>query len=173
MIPLWEWLKQVVTPKEVKPPPSFGGAGATEEWEPTPGARVPLGLRQRNPGHVRPLTTGEWRAQTGVANGFSIFDNYGNGIRAMALNLRTYYRKHGLNTLTGIISRYAPSSENDVGAYVRAVAQRSGLSELGALNLEDEDVMVRLVTAMIHHEQGVQPFGDEFVRAHVRRGLAA
>jgi len=33
VIPLWEWFKQVVTPKEVKPPPSFGGAGATtESW---------------------------------------------------------------------------------------------------------------------------------------------
>ena len=45
----------------------------------------------------------------------------------MAVNLLTYQRQHGLDTVKGILNRWAPPSENDTGAYVQTVSRALGL----------------------------------------------
>jgi hypothetical protein len=165
-------LRRMFRPAPPAPPPA--PATPAEVYQPRDG-RVPLGLRQNNPGNLRPLANGEqWRGQTGVANGFCVFADMGDGLRAMALNLRTYYRKHGLDTIAEVVARYAPAGDrNNVPAYVASVCENTGYKPHERLDLEREDTMVALVRAMVRHEQGQMPFSEVYLRAHVRRGLRA
>jgi hypothetical protein len=46
---------------------------------------------------------------------------------AFYLLTRTYYHKYRLYTIRGIISRWAPSSENDTSAYIANVSRLTGI----------------------------------------------
>ncbi len=48
------------------------------------------------------------------------------GIRALARTLISYQVKHGLRTIRQKIGRWAPASENDTVAYIKAVCEDSG-----------------------------------------------
>lgn len=52
------------------------------------------------------------------------FDNSDYGVRAQLMTLKNYSKKHGINTLIGITSRYAPygHGDNDPAAYARTLA---------------------------------------------------
>ena len=49
---------------------------------------------------------------------FAQFENVDYGIRAIYRILKTYREKHGLNTIEGIINRWAPPNENDTDSYI-------------------------------------------------------
>lgn len=112
------------------------------------------GERNNNPGNIR-ITPINWQGKVaGTDKSFETFADARAGIRALAVNLRTYQNVHGLNTVRQIITRYAPASENDTGAYVRAVANALGVGPDEAINLADRQTLVDLVTAIIKHENG-------------------
>lgn len=68
---------------------------------------------------------------------FARFDTPENGIRALGKLLQTYQRVYGLNTVAKIISRWAPSNENDTAAYVRSVERRIGLAPGAKIQLTE------------------------------------
>jgi len=113
----------------------------------------PLGLRNNNPGNLR-----RWK-DTPIVSGFAAFDSPADGLRAMAGNLRAYQRM-GLTSLDQIISRWAPASENNTAAYISAVSKATGFGAGDALNLNDPEVMQKLMAAMIKQEQGYNPFSS-------------
>ena len=94
------------------------------------------------------------------------------GIRALAVILRNYQRKHGLKTIRAIIARWAPPSENDTEAYVAAVARATGFAADAALDLEDPTTLAALVEAIIEHENGEQPYSDALIEQAVASALA-
>jgi hypothetical protein len=53
-----------------------------------------------------------------------------------------------------IITRYAPASENNTGAYIAAVASAIGRSADDSLDLSDDSLLALLVAAIIKHENG-------------------
>lgn len=131
----------------------------------------PLGIRNCNPGNIRGSHT-KWRGQIGVGKeGFCIFETAAYGLRAMAICLVGYQQNHELNTITGIINRWAPSSENDVAAYVNDVSRRSGFSPSEALNLGMVEVLAKLMAAMVWHENGKQPYNDATLVTAARSGI--
>lgn len=75
------------------------------------------------------------------------------GIRAGFIIIRNYI-KQGHKDVASIISRWAPSSENNTDAYIRHVCEISGLSPFQELHFEDKNTMVALVDAMIRVECG-------------------
>jgi hypothetical protein len=112
------------------------------------------GERNNNPGNIR-ISPINWQGKVaGVDKSFETFADPRAGIRALAVNLRTYQNVHGLNTVRQIITRWAPASENDTGAYVRAVAAALGVGPDDAINLADRQTLADLVTAIIKHENG-------------------
>lgn len=113
------------------------------------------GIRNNNPGNIR-LSTAHWQG-TAVIQGdpaFVTFTAMEYGVRALARTLLTYQRSHGLRTITGIISRWAPGVENDTAAYIRAVALSTGYHSAAILNLADRATLWRVVAAIIKHECG-------------------
>lgn len=131
---------------------------------------APLGVRNNNPGNIR-VSDIPWNGKApGGEGGFERFNTPEDGVSALTQNLLTYQDKHGLNTIEGIINRWAPASDNNnVGAYVSSVAQRTGLDPKAALNLRDPNVMKPLVAAIIQHENGQQPYDPSIIE----RGISS
>ena len=61
----------------------------------------------------------KWIGQVGSNKGFAEFDTQEHAIRAWLVLMRTYRKKYGLTTIKGIISRFAPPSENNTEKYIR------------------------------------------------------
>lgn len=129
---------------------------------------LPRGVRNRNPGNLR-KTDDKWQ---GLADEqpdpeFFTFREAFWGIRALAVTLINYQDRYGLDTVTKIITRWAPYSENDTNAYIRDVAGRMGRHWDERLNVHRYEDLEPLVKAIIWHENGQQPYSQ----AVIDRGL--
>lgn len=134
------------------------------------------GVRNRNPGNIDLNPSNDWVGQMGLEAGvtkprFARFDTPENGIRALGKLLLTYQRKHGLKTVKAIISRWAPSVENDTGAYVRAVEVSTGTRPGAEIDLTRPEVMTGFVKAIIHHENAGFAYPVAVLAEGVRRAL--
>lgn len=78
------------------------------------------------------------------------------GYRAAFKLLNNYQRNYGLDTIRKMIDRWAPSNENHTDAYVRTVAERSGVPADSRITATNRDVMVPVVAAMSFVENGVE-----------------
>ena len=58
----------------------------------------------------------------------------------------------GQRTITDIISKWAPSSENDTASYIKEVAGYMGVGANDEINLADPNVMAKLRSAMARRE---------------------
>lgn len=135
------------------------------------------GVRNNNPGNIDYNQANQWQGQLGLEQGvtsprFARFDTPENGIRALGKLLLTYQRKYGLKTVKAIISRWAPATENDTGAYVRAVEQNTGTAPGADVDLSAPVVLQGFVKAIIHHENAGFAYPEVVLREGVRRALA-
>lgn len=116
--------------------------------------------RNNNPLDLRCLPLPQkWAGQSGIDGSpggpFAIFDNRVSGWRAGVVCLLAYQDKHGINTIDGIVNRWAPGSDgNDTEAYGKTVSQLSGFGVSDVLNMHDGNTMLKLVTAMAVVEGG-------------------
>lgn len=131
---------------------------------------TPRGLRNHNPGNIE-ATAERWQGQTGSDGRFATFETPEAGIRALARTLLTYQERHGLNTIEGIIGRWAPPSENDTAAYARAVGDAIGSSPTAPLNLREPATLRAVTEAIIWHENGQHPYSGAVLRAGVEAAL--
>ena len=116
-----------------------------------PRGRLTRAERNNNPGNIE---DGRFaRSQYGYVGSdgrFAKFSSPEAGFAAMENLLRGRgYAGGGRNTIASIISKYAPSSENNVGAYVGAVERATGIDRHTPLS----PVQIRAVSrAMARHE---------------------
>lgn len=134
------------------------------------------GIRNNNPGNIDYNKNNNWRGQAGIEEGvtnprFARFDTPENGIRALAKLLLNYQRLHKLNTVRGIINRWAPPVENVTSAYVAACARALGVAADEVINLSDRRLLKLLTVAIIRHENGSQPYSDFVIDAGVNEAL--
>lgn len=116
------------------------------------GSSSPLGLRNNNPGNIR------------AGNGFATYPTPQAGLTAMGRNLIAYQDKHGINTIGGIVNRWAPPSENDTGGYVADVARQTGFGVNQPLDLHNPQVLAPLISAITKHENGQNPYSPEMIQ---------
>ena len=131
------------------------------------------GERKCNPGNLDRNTT-QWQgmcADQSADQRFVVFDTPEAGIRALAKVLLSYYHKHGLNTVQGIIDRWAPPGENDTGSYVNHVAGSLGVGKDAALNLDDQECLEALCKAIILHENGRVIYSDAIIAQAVESAI--
>lgn len=121
-------------------------------WNPfgTDATQGTVGNASNNPGNLR---------VPGSKTAFQQFDSPQAGIKAADNQLVTYWEKHHLDTVSGIINRWAPPSENDTGSYIRDVSSRTGFDPDKPLDMSDPKVRAALEAAMFKHE-GVKGFGN-------------
>ena len=127
---------------------------------------TPRGIRNNNPGNIR-KGDDVWQGLAPLAAqldpSFCVFTTPEYGIRALAKILLTYQTRYGLNTVAKIIHRWAPPSENDTAAYALAVAKAVGVAVIQPVDLATGDTMRALVTAIIQHENGQQPYAPDTI----------
>ncbi|WP_250655058.1 hypothetical protein [Alkalimarinus coralli] len=130
--------------------------------------QLPRGIRNNNPGNIENNGIA-WNglSDTQTDSRFYQFNDARYGIRAIARIIKTYSSKYGLNTVRGIINRWAPPHENDTGAYVDHVAAVVGVDPDQLVDVHNETVMTALVTTIIQHENGVQPYDQSLIQEGV------
>lgn len=115
------------------------------------------GLANNNPGNIRRSKVryrGEVRPSRDPE--FRQFETPAWGYRAIFVLLDTYRRRYGLDTLRGMITRWAPPVENRTDAYIRAVADDTGLDPDERLDTRDRRTMVPVAAAISRVENGVK-----------------
>lgn len=125
------------------------------------GGDQPLGIRQNNPGNIR--------SQDG--QGYRSYPDAMEGITATAQNLVAYDKKHGLNTVQGIISRWAPPSENDTNSYIQNVSGMLGVAPDQPLDMKNPETIFGLTNAIIQHENGQNPYSEQQVAMGVMQAM--
>lgn len=130
--------------------------------------QTPRGIRNNNPGNIR--WGDDWKGlvpkDQRTDKSFCQFTTPEYGIRAMIIILRNYQRKYGLNTVSGFIKRWAPPNENNTQAYINSVALATGVTPDQRIDTSDSRFMIKLLQAIIKHENGNQPYSfDTFDRA--------
>jgi hypothetical protein len=74
-----------------------------------------------------------------------------------------YQRRYGLDTIEQMINRYAPPTENITSAYVLHIAEAVGVAPDEPVNVAQFDIAAPMITAMIWHENGKQPYSDQLI----------
>lgn len=137
---VWSWLKGVK---------KFFASG---DVKPVDGTQADVHAKGRtiadrfnNPVNLR-YAAGYETAST--RNGkFAVFPSLDEGVLAAAKQLQIYGTK-GINNIHDIISKWAPSNENNTKAYIGHVVNATGRSEFEKLNLNDTRTLAKLITAM-------------------------
>lgn len=128
---------------------------------------TPRGIRNNNPLNIR-KSADNWQGKIGDDGSFVIFDSPYNGIRAAGRLLRTYANNYSLNTIRGIINRWAPSTENDTESYINHVESASGIFRDTILSAGDYPAVV---SVMIKHENGQNPYDAALIAQAVADGF--
>ncbi|MFU1067560.1 hypothetical protein ACM2K9_15805 [Escherichia coli] len=129
------------------------------------------GIRNNNPGNLEYSKTNPWVGQTGDDGRFAKFETPEHGIRALGRNLMSYQRQ-GIDTVSEIINRWAPPTDkNDTISYIKAVCEQLGVSADEPLDASNPDTLKALCAAIIHHENGSQPYSDQQLTAGVSAAL--
>jgi hypothetical protein len=109
------------------------------------GANNPLNLRDYNQ---------NWDGQSGATRGFVDFEDEYSGVRAADKLLSNYGAEEGIDTLRGIISRFAPPGENATEDYISFVSEQTGIPSEQPIDLADEGTRQRILSAMAKMESG-------------------
>ena len=118
------------------------------------------GERNCNPGNIRHGALWQGMAPEQPDPEFVTFIAPEWGIRAIG-RILLHYETLGLKTVRGLITRYAPSTENNTPAYVSDVAQHLGVGPDDPIHVWSS--LWALLPAIIAHENGEQPYSDELI----------
>lgn len=138
---------------------------------------APRGIRNHNPGNLIDLgidwdglATQEQRTEAQKTESkFCVFSAPWWGIRAMAKLLTRYYYHDNLQTVAGMVSKYAPGHENPTDAYTDNIASQLMVTPGGHLDLNFNSLAI-MVRAMINFENGGQPYTWEIPAGIIMAG---
>lgn len=129
----------------------------------------PLGIRNRNPGNLR------FANQYGAIRGEGGFAKFGNdeaGISALHRQLGLYFGR-GINTISKIVNKYAPASDNNnVPAYINALMRATGKGAHETLDFGDTETIISLMNGIINQEVGRGHYSRNQIGGVVRRNSA-
>lgn len=118
---------------------------------------IPRGIRSNNPGNIRESfgdkTHWEGERATDDDKAFEEFETMEHGLRALIIVLRVYITKHGKDSIRKIITRWAPSNENNTEAYINAVSKWTGIKPDEKVTFNRAQIC-RIVEAITVHENG-------------------
>lgn len=130
--------------------------------------KLTRGIRNNNPGNIR-KSKDAWKGLAPAADQtdpeFFRFLRPEDGIRALAVTLKTYQRNYAADTVEEIITRWAPPSENNTGAYIRSVSAKLGKAPTTVLSYPAD--LAPLVAAIIAHENSGYQYPDDTLRAGI------
>jgi len=118
-----------------------------------------MAIQNRNPLNVKALGKGDkWRGQIGVdKHGHAIFESWEYGFRAASITLRSYARKHKIDTIEGVVHRFAQGNR---AQYIRYLSRKLGVGPREKIDLME--YMPHLLRHMSRFESG-QDMPDRFI----------
>ncbi|OWO87210.1 structural protein [Photorhabdus luminescens] len=123
------------------------------------------GIRNNNPGNIR--WGDNWQGLVPESQrtdkSFCQFVSPEYGIRAMIKVIQNYHRKYGINTISGIISRWAPPNENNTDAYINHVCKDTEVTGDQVVDVFNKVFMTKLIKSVITMENGSQPYNDAVI----------
>jgi hypothetical protein len=112
------------------------------------------GMRNNNPGNIIFNNNIKWNGAVGTDGRFVKFNTMESGVRALARILLVYQKKYGINTIEGIINKWAPPVENQTDKYIDFVCKNSGIDRHAKIDLKDTSQIYRIVDSIIKFENG-------------------
>jgi len=142
------------------------GVGVYKVW--------PRGIRNNNPGNIKKNSIA-WKGLATVQDDplFFKFISPEYGIRAIAKIITTYYTKYGLDTIAGIINRWAPPEENPTQDYIKYVSSETLLKPDDKIDLLKPREMFHLVSAMMEYENGKLAISSNYTENTIQQGINA
>jgi hypothetical protein len=112
------------------------------------------GQRNNNLLNIRYNKANNWQGQTGQDDsGFSQFDNRVSGIRAADKILNNYGKFYNIDTVEGMVKRFAPKDDNNPeNAYIDNIYNKTGIERGSKINLQDPNVRNQLLPVMGNFE---------------------
>lgn len=152
----------------------FGGGGAAPGAPATaaaPGGTPSAASGINNPVNIENRAADAWQGATPATGRFVNFQTPEHGVRAADINLRSYAQALGPTpTLRQVVERHAPGNENNVGAYLAALKQSTGLNPDDPVNLADPATRAKIIMGMTPVEKGVA--ASRFTPEVFQRGFA-
>lgn len=111
------------------------------------------GIRNHNPGNIRHGNKWQGLAENQTDPAFCVFTSNVYGCRALLKILNTYVNKYNCSTVKDIISRWAPSTENNTSAYILYVANALGKGTTEPLSF-NKSTYLGLGKAIATYENG-------------------
>lgn len=109
-----------------------------------------LAESNNNPCNVKAMSKEKWLGQVGVdRHGHAIFDSPAHGIRAASLVLRSYALTHKIETVRGLVTRFAHGNREPYTAFL---CKRLGVAPDESIDLIRR--MPELLRAMARFESG-------------------
>lgn len=117
---------------------------------------IPRGIRNNNPLNIRIGNTwlGERHPSECDDPSFEQFISMEYGLRAAFCILRRYIKHYHRNTISQVISSWAPSNENDTSRYIDFVSKKAKCAADAVILFEDKATMCAIVQAMAQYECG-------------------
>lgn len=82
------------------------------------------------------------------------FDTMQDGVRAAAKNLLSYFEYDDCKTISEIIMRYAPFSENPTDNYIAYICKQTGMGADDPIDLKNPITLRILIASIVRFEQG-------------------
>tara|TARA_Y100000593_G_scaffold92743_1_gene185313 strand:- start:214 stop:2220 length:2007 start_codon:yes stop_codon:yes gene_type:complete len=136
------------------------GRQATFPIDETPEISSIIGQRINNPFNIRQANQ-DFLGETGEESGFVSFESSPFGVRAADKVLTTYGRDYGINTIRGLINRFAPPSENDTRGYINYISSQLGIDPDAEIDLSDPDLRSRILSPMAMLESRTELTPDQ------------
>lgn len=117
------------------------------------------GERNNNPLNIRKARGTRWMGQATEQHDreYVQFENMLMGFRAAFRILRTYIKLYHLNTIRGIVYRWAPPEDDNLTSeYIKMVCDFTGMYRCEILCFENREQMVKLVVAMARVESDIR-----------------
>lgn len=119
--------------------------------------QTPRGIRNNNPLNIRKGNNWQGERQPQTDKAFEEFQTMELGLRAGFIIIKNYMKqKPPLNTIAQIISRWAPTCENNTREYIKEVSRRSGINADVRLAFTEKNKLCRIVQAMCWVECGCE-----------------
>ena len=115
---------------------------------------LPRGIRNNNPLNIRVGCKWIGEVENPTDHDFEQFTCMHYGLRAGFILLKRYIERYHLCTITDILSRWAPSKENQTRKYIEYICDVAHIGALDKISFNDADKMIAIVDAMCYYENG-------------------
>ena len=128
------------------------GRKATFPMSEVPQQSSIIGQRINNPFNIRQANQG-FVGESGEESGFVSFDDPMYGVRAADRVLSTYGRDYGINSIRGLLNRYAPpEDDNDTESYISYVSNKLGVDPDAEIDLSNPEIRSQVLSPIAMFE---------------------